>query len=101
MRLLGGRLRFLTTSTGAVGLALFALVFGIAMLGPFFAPYAPDKPIGIPFEMPTGEAPLGYDFLGRDVLSRLLWGGRSVFGLAGLATLLAYTAGTAGRRRPD
>jgi len=95
MRLLGGRLRFMRTKTGAVGFVLFLLVFGIAMLGPFFAPYAPDKPIGIPFETPTAEAPLGYDFLGRDVLSRLLWGGRSVFGLAGLATLLAYAAGTA------
>ncbi len=31
--------------------------------------------------------------LGRDVLSRVLWGGRSVLALAGLATLLAYAAG--------
>lgn len=95
MKPFGGRLRFLKTKTGIVGFVLFALVFGVAMLGPFFAPYAPDKPIGIPFETPTREAPLGYDFLGRDVLSRLLWGGRSVFGLAGVATLLAYAAGTA------
>ena len=38
------------------------------------------------------EALLGTDFLGRDVLSRVLWGGRSVLALAGLATLLAYAA---------
>jgi ABC-type dipeptide/oligopeptide/nickel transport system permease subunit len=38
---------------------------------------------------------LGTDFLGRDVLSRVLWGGRSVLALAGAATLLAYLAGGA------
>jgi ABC-type dipeptide/oligopeptide/nickel transport system permease subunit len=37
---------------------------------------------------------LGTDFLGRDVLSRLLHGGRTVVALAGLATLLAYAGGT-------
>jgi ABC-type dipeptide/oligopeptide/nickel transport system permease subunit len=35
----------------------------------------------------------GYDILGRDVLSRVLWGGRSVLALAGVATLIAYVAG--------
>ena len=39
------------------------------------------------------------DFLGRDVLSRVLWGGRSVFELAGAATLLAYVVGAADRPR--
>ena len=95
MRLVTAKLRFLRTRTGAVGFAIFALVFLLAMLGPFFSPHPPDKPIGIPFESPTAEAPLGYDFLGRDVLSRLIWGGRSVFGLAGLATLFAYVGGAA------
>ena len=40
-------------------------------------------------------APLGTDFLGRDVLSRLLNGGRSVILIAGVATLLAYLIGLA------
>ena len=80
------RFRFARTRTGAVGLALF---------GPFLAPNEPDAPVGIPLTGPTGDAPLGTDFLGRDVLSRVLWGGRSVLGLAGLATLLAYVAGAA------
>jgi len=87
------RLRFARTRTGAVGLALLCLVVGIAVFGPFFAPHAPDAPIGITLTGPTADAPLGTDFLGRDVLSRVLWGGRSVLGLAGLATLLAYVAG--------
>jgi ABC-type dipeptide/oligopeptide/nickel transport system permease subunit len=87
------RLRFVRTPTGALGLALLALVLAVALLGPFFAPHAPDEPIGSPLTTPVDGAPLGTDFLGRDVLSRVLWGGRSVFLLAGAATLLAYLVG--------
>jgi ABC-type dipeptide/oligopeptide/nickel transport system permease subunit len=87
------RLRFLGSATGAVGLALLLLVLGVAVLGPFFAPHSPTASIGIPFDGPSRSAPLGYDLLGRDVLSRVLWGGRSVLGLAGAATVLAYAAG--------
>jgi peptide/nickel transport system permease protein len=89
------RLRFLRTSTGMVGFALLVLVVGIALLGPFFAPHAPDEPVGVPFTGPAEGTPFGTDFLGRDVLSRVLWGGRSVLALAGLATLLAYAGGIA------
>ena len=88
-----GRLRFLRSGTGAVGAALLVAVLLVALVGPFFSPHAPDKPIGVPLEGPTADAPFGTDFLGRDVLSRVLWGGRSVLALAGLATALAYIGG--------
>ena len=89
------RLRFARSGSGAVGLAIFVLVLLIALVGPWFAPHGPDESIGIPLEGRSDDAPLGYDFLGRDVLSRVLWGGRSVFELAGAATLLAYLLGAA------
>ncbi|MDQ4019356.1 MAG: ABC transporter permease [Actinomycetota bacterium] len=88
-----GRLRFLRSGTGAVGAALLVAVLVVALVGPFFSPHAPDKPIGVALEGPTADAPFGTDFLGRDVLSRVLWGGRSVLALAGLATVLAYIGG--------
>jgi peptide/nickel transport system permease protein len=87
------RLGFLRSTTGVVGLVLLAAIVGIALVGPLFAPYAPDRPIGVPLTGPGDGTPFGTDFLGRDVLSRALWGGRSVLGLAGLATLLAYAGG--------
>jgi peptide/nickel transport system permease protein len=88
-----GRLLFLRTRTGLFGALLLAFVVGVALLGPLFAPHAPDEPIGIPLTGPAEGQPFGTDFLGRDVLSRVLWGGRSVLLLAGAATVLAYLAG--------
>lgn len=87
------RLRFLRTKTGLVGFVLLVLIVGAALFGPFFSPHGPTESLGIPFEKPSSTYPLGTDRLGRDVLSRVLWGGRSVLGLAGLATLIAYLVG--------
>jgi ABC-type dipeptide/oligopeptide/nickel transport system permease subunit len=88
------RLRFARTGTGRVGVILLAFAVSVALFGPFLAPHPPDLPIGTTYERPSLEAPLGTDRVGRDVLSRVLWGGRSVLALAGLATLIAYAAGT-------
>jgi peptide/nickel transport system permease protein len=90
-----GSLRFARTPTGAIGLALLVAIVVLAVVGPLLAPHSPDEPISTPYTGPTEGAPFGTDFLGRDVLSRVLWGGRSVLGLAGLATLLAYVGGVA------
>lgn len=89
------RLRFTRTGTGLVGTVALVLAVGLALFGPFLALHAPDVPIGAPYEQPSTDALLGTDFLGRDVLSRVLWGGRSVLALAGIATLLAYSGGLA------
>jgi peptide/nickel transport system permease protein len=88
-------LRFARSGTGAVGAAVLALVVLVALFGPFVAPHSPERPIGIPYEGASAEALLGTDFLGRDVLSRILWGGRSVIVLAGLSVVLAYAGGLA------
>jgi ABC-type dipeptide/oligopeptide/nickel transport system permease subunit len=96
VRRLGERTpRVLTTRSGAVGFTILVFVFGVAILGPIFAPHGIATPIGAPGQTPSGAAPLGTDYLGRDVLSRLLNGGRSVIWIAGVATLLAYLIGLA------
>jgi ABC-type dipeptide/oligopeptide/nickel transport system permease subunit len=87
--------RVLTTRSGAVGFTILVFVFGVAILGPLLAPHGIATPIGAPGQTPSGAAPLGTDYLGRDVLSRLLNGGRSVIWIAGVATLLAYLIGLA------
>src|SRR6185437_1871398 len=56
-------------------------------------PHSPTQPVGTPLSGPRSGALLGTDYLGRDVLSRVLYGGRSVLGLAAAATILAYVLG--------
>lgn len=90
-----GSLRFLRIRSGAIGLAIVVLVVAVAFFGRYIAPHDPSVPVGAPLTGPTSAAHLGTDFLGRDVLSRLLYGGRSVIGLAAGATILAYAVGLA------
>jgi peptide/nickel transport system permease protein len=87
-------LRSLTADPGGrIGVTLLALVVAVAVLGPLLAPHGTSAPIGIPGEGPNGAAPLGLDFLGRDVLSRTLAGGRSTLLMGGAATLITYLVG--------
>jgi peptide/nickel transport system permease protein len=85
--------RFLRHWQGRIGLVLLVLTMAVIILGPALSPYPPTKIIGPPFAPAGGAFPLGTDVLGRDVLSRLLWGGQSVLLLGGLATALAYAGG--------
>ena len=84
-----------------IGLLIVFLLVGTAVVGPFFAPYAPDEPVvtgelfALPFDPPSDAAKLGTDSLGRDILSRFLWGGRSVLALSALATALGAAIGLA------
>ncbi len=87
------RLRFLRTPSGAVGFAIVLVVVAASLIGPYVAPHSPTASVGAPFAQPSGAYLLGTDELGRDVLSRVLYGGRSLLGLALAATALAYLIG--------
>jgi peptide/nickel transport system permease protein len=78
-----------------VGLALMVPVILVAVAGPLLAPHTPVAPIVAPYSLPSGAAPLGGDALGRDVLSRVLWGGWSVVWMSVAATGLGFIAGIA------
>ncbi|RJG54558.1 ABC transporter permease [Sphingobium terrigena] len=82
--------------SGKVGLALVIFWLAVAVFGPMLAPY----PVGafVAYDVFDGQSAkhwLGSDYLGRDVLSRLLSGARYTVGLAAAAALLASTTGTA------
>jgi peptide/nickel transport system permease protein len=87
------RLQFLRTRSGVVGVGLVVFIVAVAVFGRYVAPHDPSESIGVPLTGPSGDNLLGTDFLGRDVFSRLLYGGRSVIALAAAATALAYLAG--------
>jgi peptide/nickel transport system permease protein len=101
-RTTAGRRRGASLKAGALILGLL-LAAGVA--APWLVPHPPDEQdLARRLERPGGAHPLGCDDLGRDVLSRLLYGARIslplailVVGLsAGLGTLLGGLAGLAG-----
>ena len=80
---------------GWVSLAVVVLVVGIAVAGPWLAPHSPTALLGSPFQQPGSQYLLGTDYIGEDVFSRLLSGGRTVIAFGFLATALAYLVGGA------
>jgi peptide/nickel transport system permease protein len=78
---------------GTIGLLLMAVVVLIAVIGPFLAPYPPNGLETVDFAKPSGQFLLGSDFLGRDVLSRVLDGGWLLLVMALAATAIGIAAG--------
>jgi len=76
-----------------IGLALFLFIVAVAVFGPFVAPHSPYEFVTAPFAKPSSAAVLGGDNLGRDVLSRVLYGGRSVLILSFIATAIGMIIG--------
>ena len=72
-----------------VGLAIFATVFA-----PLLTPYAPDTPDFTAILAPPSLAhPLGTDDLGRDMLTRVIYGARVSLAVGVLSVLSALVAG--------
>ena len=60
-----------------LGLGLVGVISLAAVLAPWLAPFDPlDIDVNVILQPPSWTHPLGTDALGRDVLSRILWGGR-------------------------
>lgn len=81
----------------SAGLVLTVALVVCAILAPVLAPHDPLKPSGPRLEAPSDAYPLGLDELGRDVLSRIVWGARVSlrvgFSVVILASLIGVTLG--------
>jgi peptide/nickel transport system permease protein len=78
---------------GRFGLAVLGFVIAVAVIGPFLAPHSSTASVVAPFASPSKHALLGGDQLGRDVLSRVLDGGRVLLLMALAATVLGVGVG--------
>ncbi|MEM2223785.1 MAG: ABC transporter permease [Acidilobaceae archaeon] len=78
-----------------IGSLIVVTVAILALIAPVVAPYDPTKSIGTPFTPPSREYILGTDHLGFDVLSRIIWGARTVLQVVISATLVALIVGVA------
>ncbi len=86
--------RFLRNRLAIFGLVLFGILFLVTMLGPFIYTVDPIKPnAALAFKKPFSPL-LGADDLGRDVLARVLFGGRISIAVGIAAMLAAVIIGT-------
>ncbi len=83
---------------GMIGAFLVLFWVLVAIFAPLIAQFDPNAAI-LPFAKPGAAAPsggtfwLGTDHMGRDMLSRIVWGSRTVLFYAPIATVCAYTVG--------
>jgi len=80
---------------GMVGAAIVVFWILIAILAPWLAPYDPDINdylVGTS-ALPSAAHWFGTDNQARDMLSRIIWGSRTVLTVAPIAVLCAYVAG--------
>ena len=78
----------------AVGMFLTALYFLAAIFAPLIAPYGMAEVVGGVWEPSSANHLLGTDNIGRDLLTRLIYGGRTTIFIATAATILSFTTGS-------
>ena len=85
----------LSQPSGAIGVTLVVGHIALALLSPFILPHDPiAQSADLILQGPSLTSPFGTDRLGRDILSRVMLGGRQAMLIATLATLIAMIWGT-------
>jgi peptide/nickel transport system permease protein len=76
-----------------IGLGILLFWIFVAIFAPLLAPYSPTELVAKRLQLPSLEHWLGTDNLGRDVMSRVIWGARVVLLLAPTSTFLGILIG--------
>jgi peptide/nickel transport system permease protein len=92
--------RILRNRSAAVGICLVAFFAIVAATAPWLAPHDPNhNDLLLRLAAPSAQFPLGNDELGRDILSRIIWGARTsmyiALGAVGLALIVSIPLGLA------
>lgn len=85
--------RIAASKTGAVGLAILALLFLVALLAPWLAPYEAYSIQATKLMPPSAMYPMGTDNIGRDLLSLVLMGTRTSLAIGIIAAVMALLVG--------
>lgn len=75
------------------GLLVIAIYVFVALFAPWVAPFGESEIVGRKFQPWDDQFLLGTDHLGRDMLTRILYGARNTVGIALLTTFLAFILG--------
>ncbi|HAK88561.1 MAG: peptide ABC transporter permease [Nitrospirae bacterium GWC2_46_6] len=87
--------RFKKNPLSVAGLAIIAALAAVALLAPFISPHEPTKiDVYNVLSPPSASHPFGTDELGRDLLSRMIWGSRASLKVGFIAVGIAITIGT-------
>ena len=79
---------------GVIGMVILVVIVGASILAPWIAPYDPNGVnMADSLQGPSLKHLFGTDLLGRDLFSRILYGGRSSMVLALFATFLSMLFG--------
>src|SRR5262245_58057031 len=86
---------FFRSPLNVAGVVIVSLFVLAAIAAPIVAPYEPNKQnLGLRLKPPTAEHWLGTDQLGRDVLSRIVWGARISLTIGLVVVISASIFGT-------
>jgi len=86
--------RFLRTPSSVVALAVLGLLVGVAVAAPLASPYDPLEQNMADFLAAPGRAHwFGTDQFGRDILSRVIWGGRLTLQVGAIAVGISGAVG--------
>jgi len=78
----------------AIGLFFTGLYFFMAIFAGWIAPYGMAEIVGDRWEPWSWAHPLGTDSIGRDLLSRMIWGGQTTIFVATMGTILSFSMGS-------
>jgi peptide/nickel transport system permease protein len=91
----GNRHRMKWQPTAVVGIAIFSLIILAVILAPILTPFDPyDQELANRLQLPSKTHLLGTDNMGRDVLARILYGGRFSLVISAVTVLISATFGT-------
>jgi len=81
------------TATAWIGITIIVIFIGAAILAPWIAPYGESQSVGDTWQPPSSTNWLGTDNIGRDMLSRVIYGARTTIGVALVTTILSFLIG--------
>lgn len=80
--------------SAAIGLFFTALYFLAAIFADVIAPYGMAEIVGGVWDPISADHWLGTDNIGRDLLSRMIYGGQTTIFIAAMGTMLSFTLGS-------
>lgn len=76
-----------------VGSCILIFFITLAIFAPYIAPYDPTEKVGLSLEPPSKQFWFGTDNLGRDILSRVIYGSRIALSISFMGVAIAFAVG--------